>query len=107
MPTMESYFDFETGTTETESELAVLLVHRAIFLVNNLEGVGFTDNRNKIVLILLFCIYFAPYLDHDPATPLHSYDNIIATDTALSAILFSHLIGIKVLHYSRYRVLFV
>ena len=27
------------------------MVHRAIFLVNNLEGVEFTDNRNKIVLI--------------------------------------------------------
>ena len=45
------YFDFETGTTETESELVALFVLRAIFLVNNLEGVRFADNRNKIVLV--------------------------------------------------------
>ena len=47
---MASYFDFETETAETESESAALVVQRAIFSVNSLEDVGFTDNRNKIVI---------------------------------------------------------
>ena len=50
MSTVASYFDFETETAETESESAALVVQRAVFSVNNLEDVGFTDNRNKIVI---------------------------------------------------------
>ena len=51
MFTMELSLEFETGPMETEIKSSDLLVHRAIFLVNNLEGVEFTDIRNKIVLI--------------------------------------------------------
>ena len=54
---------------------------------------------------ILFClILFAPHLCHDPATPLHYDDIIIAIDTALSALLLVHIIGITVPHYSRHRV---
>ena len=49
--TVASYFDFETGTAEAGSESATLLAHREIFLVNNLEGFGFTDIMNKIVIV--------------------------------------------------------
>ena len=51
MSTVASYFDFETRTAETESESAALLVHCTNFSVNNMEGTGFTDNRNKIVIV--------------------------------------------------------
>ena len=50
MSTVESSFDFETGTTETESEVVALAVHHAIFFVENLEVVEFTDNKNNLVL---------------------------------------------------------
>ena len=53
------------------------------------------------VYIILFYIYIIPHLDHDPTTPLHYYDNIIATDTVLFDIPLLHLIGITVIHYSR------
>ena len=46
-----SRFDFETGIAETESEATALLVHRVIFSVNNLEGVGFTNNTNNFFLV--------------------------------------------------------
>ena len=49
MSTLASSFDFETGNTETESEVAALAVHHAIFFVENLEGVEFTDNKNNLV----------------------------------------------------------
>ena len=35
MSTVVSYFDFETGIAKTGSESAILLVHRAIFSINN------------------------------------------------------------------------
>ena len=49
MSTVASYFDFETGTAKTESEVTALATHRKIFFVGNLEGVGFIDNKNKLV----------------------------------------------------------
>ena len=55
-------------------------------------------------MLYIFCIYFAPHLKLDTATPLHYYDDIIATETELSTILLLHLIKTTVPHYSRHRV---
>ena len=39
-------------------------------------------------MLYIFCIYFAPHLKLDTATPLHYYDDIIATEKELSTLLY-------------------
>lgn len=52
MSAVDSSFEFETGSVETQSNVAALVIQRAIFNVDNLRVAGFMDAR-EIVLSTL------------------------------------------------------
>ena len=58
--TIALYLDFENGVAEAQSEHRAENFISVFFDVNNLSGVGFRDNYNKVVVVLVIKDFTSP-----------------------------------------------